>query len=180
MVVSLGCSRRCPDGLTRDEAPLILDTLSAVPIWAGSPLLRPWHMRWRATDAEVAAAMRGDDVVARAQFNATRAITIDAPPGTVWPWIAQLGYRRGGFYTYDLVDNAGEPSADRVMEEYQHIGVGDLIPMFHESHGLAVGDVQPHPDGVRRLRDGTSGAQGHQGKGRARQEGQSFAKAAAL
>ena len=95
---------------------MILDTLSAVPIWAGSPLLRPWHMRWRATDAEVAAAMRGDDVVARAQFNASLAITIDAPPGTVWPWIAQLGYRRGGFCKYALVDNAGEPSADRVME----------------------------------------------------------------
>jgi hypothetical protein len=118
--------------------PLILDTLSAVPIWAGSPLLRPWHMHWGATDAEVAAAMPGDDVVARAQFNATRAITIDAPPGNVWPWIAQLGYRRGGFYTYDLVDNAGEPSADRIMEEYQHITVGDPIPMFHESHGLAI------------------------------------------
>lgn len=125
-------------GSRETRLPLILDTLSAVPIWAGSPLLRPWHMRWGATDAEVAAAMPGDDVVARAQFNATRAITIDAPPGTVWPWIAQLGHRRGGFYTYDLVDNAGEPSADRVIEEYQHIAVGDLIPMFHESHGLAI------------------------------------------
>lgn len=118
--------------------PLILDTLSAVPIWAGSPLVRPWHMRWGATDAEVAAAMPGDDVVAGAQFNATRAITIGAPPANVWPWIVQLGYRRGGFYTYDLVDNAGEPSADRIMEEYQDIAVGDLIPMFHESHGLAI------------------------------------------
>ena len=46
--------------------------------------------------------------------------------------------RRGGFYTYDLVDNAGEPSANRIMEEYQRIAVGDLIPMFHESHGLAI------------------------------------------
>jgi hypothetical protein len=117
---------------------LILDTLSAVPIWAVTPLVRPWHMRWGATDAEVAAAMPGDDIVRRAQFNATRAVTIEAPPEHVWPWIAQLGYGRGGFYTYDLVDNAGERSADRIIDKYQHLEVGDLIPMFHESHGLAI------------------------------------------
>jgi len=82
--------------------------------------------------------MPGDDIVPRAQFNATRAITIQAPPEVVWPWIAQLGYGRGGFYTYDLVDNAGKRSSDRILKEYQDIEVGDLIPMFHESHGLAI------------------------------------------
>lgn len=59
---------------------LIADTLSAVPIWAVTPLVRPWHMHWGATRAEVAAPMPGDDIVRRAQFNATRAITIQAPP----------------------------------------------------------------------------------------------------
>jgi hypothetical protein len=117
---------------------LIADTLSAVPLWAVTPFVRPWHMRWGATKAEVAAGMPGDEVVRRAQFNATRAITIETPPEHVWPWIAQLGYLRGGFYTYDLVDNAGERSADRIIEEYQHLEVGDLIPMFHEAHGLAI------------------------------------------
>jgi len=117
---------------------LILDTLSAVPLWVATPLVRPWHLRWGATDAEVAAPMPGDEIVDRAQFNATRAITIEAPPEHVWPWIAQLGYGRGGFYTYDLIDNAGERSADRIIEEYQHVDVGGLIPMFHESHGLAI------------------------------------------
>lgn len=122
----------------REKAALLLDALSAVPVWAGTPLVRPWHMRWGATDAEVSAAMPGDADVRRAQFNATRAITIGAPPERVWPWIAQLGYRRAGFYTYDLVDNAGERSADRIIDGYQHIEVGDLIPMFHESHGLSI------------------------------------------
>lgn len=75
---------------------LILDTLTAVPIWAVTPLVRPWHMHWGANDAEVAAAMPGDEMVPRAQFNATRSITIDAPPEQVWPWITQLGYRRAG------------------------------------------------------------------------------------
>lgn len=117
---------------------LTLDTLSAVPIWVVSPLMRRWHLRWGATDAEVAGPMPGDDVVQRAQFNATRSITINASPTEVWPWIAQLGYRRGGFYTYDQVDNAGEPSADRIIEEYQHLKVGDEIPMWHESRGLSI------------------------------------------
>jgi hypothetical protein len=117
---------------------LTLDTLSAVPIWVVSPLTRRWHLRWGATDAEVTGPMPGDDVVQRAQFNATRSITIGASPVEVWPWIAQLGYRRGGFYTYDQVDNASEPSADRIIEEYQHLKVGDEIPMWHESRGLSI------------------------------------------
>jgi hypothetical protein len=120
---------------------LTLDTLSAVPIWAASPIVRRWHVRWGASDAEVAGAMPGDEVVPRAQFNATRSISIDAAPKDVWPWIAQLGYRRGGFYTYDQVDNAGEPSAGRVIDEYQDLKVGNEIPMWHESHGLAIAYV---------------------------------------
>jgi hypothetical protein len=73
--------------------------------------------------------MPGDEIVPRAQFNATRAITIDAPPEMVWPWIVQMGYRRAGFYTYDLLDNAGYESADRILEEYQQPKVGDWMPM---------------------------------------------------
>jgi hypothetical protein len=82
--------------------------------------------------------MPGDEVVRRAQFKATRAISIDAPRERVWPWIVQMGYRRGGFYTYDLVDNAGIPSADRIVEDYQDLKPGDLIPMFHETHSMAI------------------------------------------
>ena len=65
----------------------------------------------------------------RASFNATRAITIAAPPELVWPWIVQMGYRRAGFYTYALLDNAGYESADEVLEEYQETQVGDWMPM---------------------------------------------------
>ena len=131
---------------TRSHAPrsprtrpgMALDALSAVPLWTVTPVIRPWHMRWGATRAEVDAPMPGDAVVPRAQVNATRAITIDAAPDQVWPWIAQLGYGRGGFYTYDLLDNAGQPSADHVLADHQDLHVGDSIPMFHERHGLAI------------------------------------------
>jgi hypothetical protein len=73
--------------------------------------------------------MPGDEIVADASFSATRAITIDAPPEQVWPWIVQIGYRRAGFYTYDLLDNAGYPSTDTIIPQYQHVQVGNWMPM---------------------------------------------------
>jgi hypothetical protein len=117
---------------------MLLDAATAAPIWFASPALRPWRLRWGATRTETRAPMPGDAVVPRAGFNATRAITIDAAPDRVWPWIVQLGYRRGGFYTYDLLDNGGVPSTNRILDEYQHVKVGDLVPMFHETRGLAI------------------------------------------
>lgn len=69
----------------------VLDALSAVPLFATAPLHRHWHQRWGATDEEVRGPMPGDEIVAKASFNATRAITIDAPPDAVWPWIVQMG-----------------------------------------------------------------------------------------
>jgi hypothetical protein len=125
-------------GGRRGTLAMVLDTLTAVPWFLITPVVRPWHMRWNATDAEVRGPMPGDDVVRRAQFNATRAITIDVPPEHVWPWIVQLGYGRAGFYTYDLIDNAGQWSADRILEAYQHPKTGDLMPMYKEVGGLAI------------------------------------------
>lgn len=129
---------RCPEQGTRRPLALALDALTGVPWFLASPLVRPWHLRWGATADEVQGAMPGDEVVPRAQFVATRAVTVDAPPERVWPWIVQLGYGRAGFYTYDLIDNAGQPSANRVLEEYQHPAVGDSMPMFKELRGLAI------------------------------------------
>jgi len=107
----------------------ILDALSGLPLFITAPLYRHWHIRWGATDEEVRGPMPGDDIVPRASFNATRAITIEAPSERVWPWIVQMGYRRAGFYTYDLLDNAGYESANRILEEYQHLKIGDWMPM---------------------------------------------------
>jgi hypothetical protein len=117
---------------------LVLDALTAIPWFVTAPLVRPWHLQWGATADEVHGPMPGDEVVPRAQFEATRAITVDAPPEQVWPWIVQLGYRRAGFYTYDLIDNASQRSAERILEEYQHPAAGDLMPMFKELRGLAI------------------------------------------
>lgn len=87
---------------------------------------RSWHLTWGATHDEVSGPMPGDDLLDRAGFVATRAISIAAPPDRVWPWIVQVGYGRAGFYSYDLLDNLGRPSTREVLEEFQTPSVGDL------------------------------------------------------
>jgi hypothetical protein len=94
-------------------------------------LLQPWQHRWGATDQEVRRAMPGDDLIAGAA-STTRAITIAAPPEQVWPWLVQLGYGRGGWYSYDWIDNDGQPSADRILPELQQPQIGDQILMLPE------------------------------------------------
>jgi hypothetical protein len=105
------------------------DVIIASPLFVTAPFRRREHLRWGATDSEVAGEMPGDEIVTEASFVATRAITIGAQPAAVWPWIVQLGFGRAGFYSYDLFDNGGRPSADRIIPELQDPHVGDWVPM---------------------------------------------------
>lgn len=102
-------------------------TIAALPSFVTAPMQRRAHLRWGATDAEVRAAMPGDELLPEAHFVATRAITIDAPPEAVWPWLVQVGYGRGGFYSYDLIDSLGKPSTEELLPQWQHLDVGDVI-----------------------------------------------------
>jgi hypothetical protein len=72
--------------------------------------------------------MLGDELVREPMFMVTHAVTIDAPSERIWPWLAQMGSLRGGWYSYDRVDNGGCPSADCILEEYQRIAPGDILP----------------------------------------------------
>jgi hypothetical protein len=91
---------------------------------------RRWHLRWGATDEELALHLPGDELVERPHFNFTRAITIHARPEEIWPWLVQIGsYGRAGWYSYDLLDHLGRHSAERIIPELQHIEVGDWISM---------------------------------------------------
>src|SRR2546422_155339 len=92
-------------------------------------VLRPMQLRWGATDDEVQRALPGDDNVPQPTFNATRAVTVDAQPEEIWPWLIQIGAGRAGWYSYDLLDNLGHPSAERIIPEFQQLAVGDLIPI---------------------------------------------------
>ena len=125
-VVHVGGPRPTPRQLIGE----IGDVALAVPLFATAPLLRRWHRRWGATDAELAAALPGDELVPGCQYTATRAITIAAPPEAVWPWLAQVGFGKAGFYSNDLLDNVGHPSAERILEEFQDPRVGDWVAMF--------------------------------------------------
>ena len=96
-----------------------------------SARLRRPILTWGATDAEATARLPGDELLEDADGVATRAIWIDAPAAAVWPWLAQIGPSpRGGAYTYDWIENLlglGMHSVDRVLPEFQHPQVGDMI-----------------------------------------------------
>ena len=89
---------------------------------------RRWHLRWGATDDELAMALPGDDMVQRPHFNFTQAITIHPTRGDL-ALAGQLGYGRAGWYSYDLLDNLGRPSAEQILPELQQLQVGDWISM---------------------------------------------------
>jgi hypothetical protein len=109
------------------------DVVHDVPAFLTAPLYRKWHCRWGATAAEIAASLPGDGFVPRAQFRSTRAITIEAPPADVWPWLVQVGCLRGGWYSNDLLDNLAHPSATTVVPDLQHLEVGQWVPMAPSS-----------------------------------------------
>jgi hypothetical protein len=95
---------------------------------------RPWALTWGSTGEEIARPMPGDEVLEQPTFDATRAVTIEATPEDIWPWIVQIGYRRAGFYSYDFLDNDGIPSAERILPEYQSLKLGDLIPLTNTAN----------------------------------------------
>jgi hypothetical protein len=103
--------------------------LRDLPLFLFAPAIRGRHLRWGATHAEVAARLPGDDQVPGAQFVATRAIDIAVPPAGVWPWLVQVGAGRAGWYSHDLLDNLGKPSATEIIAPLQHLAPGDWVPM---------------------------------------------------
>ena len=107
----------------------IRDVIHDVPVFLTAPIYRSWHLRWGATPAEVAGALPGDALLPRAQYRSTRAITIDAPPAAVWPWLVQVGCMRAGFYSNDLLDNLGHPSATTIVPGLQQLVIGQRVPM---------------------------------------------------
>jgi hypothetical protein len=102
--------------------------------------------RWGATDDEVSRPLLGDELSERAPFTATRAISIAAGRDRVWPWIAQIGQGRGGFYSYARLENligCRIENADRIHPEWQTIEPGDEIRMHPHAPPLTVLDVRP-------------------------------------
>lgn len=103
------------------------------------------QLAFGATAEEEAAELPGDDLVPGADLVATRAITIRASTADVWPWLVQMGQGRGGFYSYDRLENMAGcdiASADDVVPEWQGVEVGDEVRL-HPEFALPVAVVRP-------------------------------------
>jgi len=115
--------------------------LGVIPLYMFA--IRPWHLRWGATDEEVNRPMPGDFLCTTPHLDSTRAVTIGATPEEIWPWIAQLGRGRAGWYSYDFIDNPGRRSAKTILPQFQELNVGDYLPTGIGS-GFKVIDVEPN------------------------------------
>jgi hypothetical protein len=112
-------------GRVAGGAALVGGTLAAYAL-----LVRPWQLRWGATREEFDGPLPGDDLVPDAKYQDTHAITIHAPAAQVWPWLAQIGQDRGGFYSYAFLENllgCHLRNADRTVPEWQGLRVGDSV-----------------------------------------------------
>jgi uncharacterized protein with HEPN domain len=108
-------------------------------------LLAGLRRRFGAPDArEEERALPGDELLPDACGQMTLGITMQATPGTIWPWLLQMGCRRGGFYAIDVLDNGGVRSAREIHPELQHLTVGDVIPATPDgSDGFEVLAIEP-------------------------------------
>lgn len=106
----------------------------------------PWLRQWGAFQEETKAELPGDELVPGAIFSTTRAVTIQAQPDQVWPWIVQMGQGRGGLYSYDFLENLmglNIHSADRVLPEFGELQPGDIIPLEPAGSGYTVHSIKP-------------------------------------
>jgi hypothetical protein len=110
-------------------------------------VIRPWHLRWGLTDDEVSRSLPGDELVPQPKQAATRAITIQSPASEVWPWLVQLGQGRGGWYSYDWLENligCDIHNANRIIPEFQHFRVGDPVRLGPEGYPFyTVAAIEP-------------------------------------
>jgi hypothetical protein len=109
--------------------------------------VRRWFSRWGTAPEELARVMPGDALIPDATEMSMQAVTVEAPPEDIWPWLVQIGYQRGGLYSYDWLDRLfgflDRPSATRILSEFQRLAVGDKIPWGRTGTELTVGVVDP-------------------------------------
>jgi hypothetical protein len=131
--------------LARRRRPPAWASLGVLATVAYVARLVPWMRSWGATPDERSMALPGDDEVPDPAFTATRAVTIAAPPDRVWPWLAQIGQERGGFYSYEWLENLAGcriRNADAIHPVWQRRRVGETV-MLHPAHGLPVSLFEP-------------------------------------
>jgi hypothetical protein len=101
-------------------------------------LLTPWMDRWGATDAEIKATFPGDELVPSPLSFVNHAVTINAMPEEIYPWLVQMGADKGALYSYTLLETliaCPQSNADRIHEEWQNLQVGDLVKLCPKDPG---------------------------------------------
>ena len=124
-----------------------LAVLGAISFGVYLRFLRPWYLHWGATNKEVEQRMPGDEEVLQANCQSTRAITINARAASIWPWLVQMGQGRGGLYSYDWLEKLMGlriSNVDQILAEYQHLKVGDIIPLEPGGSGYGVASLEPN------------------------------------
>jgi hypothetical protein len=109
---------------------IVAAVITATALLAAAAVARRRQLRWGATDVEVMQTMTGDDLVSDPDLTSTRAITIRAGVDDIWPWMVQLGQGRGGFYSYDTLENlvgCQIHSAHAINPDWQRLEVGDAV-----------------------------------------------------
>lgn len=110
------------------------------------PLFRPWYSKWGTTDTELTRELPGDEYVSYSRGGYTQAIDIRAPVSSVWPWVVQIGQDKGGYYSYELLENivgCNIHNADRILPKYQDIKIGDRLVMHPKAPTIPVIIVEP-------------------------------------
>jgi hypothetical protein len=142
---------------TRAAALGAATTALAAGLGAYPVFFRRWCLTWGARPDEVSRKLPGDELLPRAGIVATRAITIDAPPAAIWPWLAQMGGGRGGVYTYDWIENLlglDMHSTRRILPQYQGVKVGDEFPLGPGRPAMQVAVLDPERTFTLRFADG--------------------------
>lgn len=96
------------------------------------------NVQVHATAAERAQKLAGDDLIPSPIGIVNHAITIHRSPTDVWPWLAQMGAGRAGWYSYDFIDNGGHRSAERILPEFQNVTVGTVFPALPAARDVFV------------------------------------------
>lgn len=142
----------------RSTLTLALSALTVVVTVLGSIywfVVRRWFLRWGATDDELARDLPGDELVPGPAVDSTQVVTIDAPPETVWPWLVQIGQGRGGFYSYDWLEQlvgANIHNVNQILPEYQSLKEDDEVLLAPKDYWLGSPDSWPIVAGIKEPR----------------------------
>ncbi|MBN2093210.1 hypothetical protein JW964_26540 [candidate division KSB1 bacterium] len=110
-------------------------------IYIYDAFVKPWYSKWGATEEELILAIPGDEIVSQPGWEYTQAITIRAPADQIWPWLVQIGQGRGGFYSFEFLENmigCEIYNANQILPEFQNLQVVDNIKLHPKAPGIPV------------------------------------------